>query len=127
MKKVIITVGFIFVYFICSSQTIWLGKTNYQGTIGTYGIKMTLAIPYGGATSCFIIGEYYYTSQNKTINLCSPDGKKIIETVNGKETGYFIFDEDWNKKVGEKLSGTWYSSDGKTSYSVSLTVKSKVD
>ena len=109
---------------VAKSQTIWMNETNLKGTIGKYEIIMKLAIPYGGATPCFVIGEYYYLSKKKNIDLCSEDDEKIIEKVDGKETGYFII-KDWDKKIGQNVDGTWYTMDGKKSYPVTLKVISK--
>jgi hypothetical protein len=107
------------------SQTIWTSQTTFSGFVGKYEIRMKLAIPYGGATSCFTIGEYYYTNSKGKIFLCSSDDVKIVESVNGKETGYFILDSDWNKKVGQTISGKWYSLSKKVSYPVVLKVIAK--
>jgi len=107
------------------SQTIWTSQTTFSGFVGKYEIRMKLAIPYGGATSCFTIGEYFYTNSKGKIFLCSSDDVKIVESVNGKETGYFILDSDWNKKVGQTISGKWYSLSKKVSYPVVLKVIAK--
>ena len=107
-----------------NSQTIWTDETKLKGTIGQYEIVMTLAVPYGGATSCFTIGEYYYSSKKKNIDLCSEDDEKIIERVDGNATGYFIL-KDWNKKIGQTVVGSWHAMDGKTSYPVALKVIGK--
>jgi hypothetical protein len=50
---------------------------------------MTLAIPYEGLSSCFTIGEYFYVSKKKAIHLCSEDDERIVENLDGKETGFF--------------------------------------
>jgi hypothetical protein len=107
------------------AQTIWTSQTTVSGFVGKYEIRMKLAIPYGGATSCFTIGEYYYTNSKGKIFLCSSDDVKIVESVNGKETGYFILDSDWNKKVGQTISGNWYSLTKRVSYPVVLKVIAK--
>ena len=62
---------------------------------------------------------------NSKIFLCSSDDVKIVESVNGKETGYFILDADWNKKVGQTISGKWYSLSKSVSYPVVLKVIAK--
>lgn len=85
---------------------------------------MTLAIPYGGASSCFVIGEYYYTSKKTKIDLCSDDEIRIKEEVDGKKTGFFVIKE-WNKKIGQSVYGTWFTMDRKRSYPVTLKVVGK--
>ena len=121
MKKTIIMLVFFLSFSQLNAQTIWTDETKLKGTIGEYEIVMTLAIPYGGATSCFTIGEYYYSSKKKNIDLCSEDDEKIIERVDGKETGYFIL-KDWNQKIGQTVVGSWHTMDGKKSYPVALKV-----
>lgn len=125
MKKL-----FLFLFLlVCISgiraQTIWTSQTTFSGFVGKYEIRMKLAIPYGGATTCFTIGEYYYTNSKGKIFLCSSDDVKIVESVNGKETGYFILDSDWNKKVGQTISGKWYSLLKNVPYPVVLKVIAK--
>jgi hypothetical protein len=109
-----------------TGQTIWTNKTILSGSVGSYRVIMTLAIPYGGATSCFTIGKYYYTSTGRDIDLCSSDDVRIVERVNGNETGYFILN-NWNKRVGQSVIGTWYSMDGRRRYPVTLRVIRKSD
>ena len=108
------------------AQTVWTSKTKMRGTVGKYEIMMTLAIPYGGGSQCFTIGEYYYLSQKRKIDLCSSDDERIIETVNGKKTGYFVI-PDWDKKVGQTVLGTWYSMDRTRIYPVRLKVLTKTE
>ena len=124
MKKLFILSVFFLSYSYVNSQTIWTDETKLKGTIGQYKIVMTLAVPYGGATSCFTIGEYYYSSKKKNIDLCSEDDEKIIERVDGNETGYFILG-DWNKKIGQPVVGSWHTMDGRKSYPVNLKVIGK--
>jgi hypothetical protein len=125
MKKVRLLFMLQFALGVIHAQTIWTSQTNFSGFVGKYEIRMKLAIPYGGATSCFTIGEYYYTNSKGKIFLCSSDDVKIVESVNGKETGYFILDADWNKKVGQTISGKWYSLSKSVSYPVVLKVIAK--
>lgn len=124
MKNFILFVVVVLIIGSAHSQTIWTSETNLKGTIGKYEIVMTLAVPYGGATPCFTIGQYYYSSKKKYIDLCSEDDLKIVERVDGKETGYFIIN-DWDKKVGQTVTGTWYTMDHSKSYPVTLKVVSK--
>lgn len=124
MRKIFILSVFFLSYSYANAQTIWTDETKLKGTIGDYNIVMTLAVPYGGATPCFTIGKYYYASQKKDIDLCSEDDEKIIERVDGKETGYFIL-KDWNKKIGQTIVGSWHTMDGKKSLPVTLKVIGK--
>ena len=124
MNKIVVMIAFVTIAFGIKAQTIWTDETKFKGKIGDYEIMMTLAVPYGGGSTCMIIGEYSYTSTKREISLCSEDEERIIETTNGKETGYFIIG-DWNKSIGQTVMGTWYSMDGKKSYSVQLTVVGK--
>ena len=121
MKKLFILSAILLSYGFVNAQTIWISETKLKGTIGKYEIVMTLAVPYGGANQCFTIGEYYYSSKKKNIDLCSKDDEKIVERVNGKETGYFILG-NWNKDIGQLVVGSWHTMDGKKSYLVSLRV-----
>jgi hypothetical protein len=124
MKKLFISSAILLSFGFVNAQTIWTSETKLKGTIGTYEIVMTLAVPYGGGSTCLTIGEYYYSSKKKNIDLCSEDDEKIIERVDGNETGYFILG-DWDKKIGQPVVGTWHSMDGKKSYSVNLKVIGK--
>jgi hypothetical protein len=124
MKKTLFIISFLLSICFANAQTYWTNKTKLKGTIGKYEIEMTLAIPVGGATPCFTIGEYYYTSKKKKINLCSQDDIKIVEEVNGKETGYFII-KDWDKNLGQTVIGSWHTMDNKKNYFVKLIVVEK--
>ncbi len=125
MKNLLILVIIVLsVGFVKAQSSVRIDETKLEGTIGNYKISMTLAIPYGGATSCFTIGEYYYTSIKNDINLCEGDDRKLLEIVDGKNTGYFIL-EAWDKKIGETVRGIWYTMDGVKSYPVTLKVIGK--
>ncbi len=124
MKKLFILSAILLSFGFVNAQTIWTSETKLKGTIGKYEIVMTLAVPYGGATPYFIVGEYYYSSKKKNIDLCSEDDEKIIERVDGNETGYFILG-DWNKKIGQPVVGSWHTMDGRKSYPVNLKVIGK--
>lgn len=107
-----------------NSQVIWTNKTKLKGSVGKYPINMTLAMPYGGGSTCITVGEYCYLSNKRQIELCSEDGERIVEQVNGTETGFFIL-EDWDKKIGQTVLGTWYSMDETKKFPVTLKVISK--
>lgn len=124
MKNLFILSTILLSFGFANAQTIWTSETKFKGTIDKYEIVMTLAVPYGGASSCFTIGNYYYSSKKKNIDLCSEDDEKIIERVDGNETGYFIL-RDWDKKIGQTLVGSWHTMDGKKSYPVTLKVIGK--
>ncbi|MFO0414555.1 MAG: hypothetical protein ACK50E_02800 [Bacteroidota bacterium] len=124
MKKLFILSAILLSSALTKAQTIWTSETKLKGFIGKYEIVMTLAIPYGGATSCFTIGEYYYLSKKKNIDLCSEDDERIVERVDGNETGYFIL-KNWNKKIGQTVIGTWHTMDGKKAFPVTLKVIGK--
>ena len=124
MKKYAILAVFLLGNAFASAQTIWTSETKMRGTIGGYEIVMTLAIPNGGASTCFTIGKYYYVSQRRNIDLCSNDDQRIIERVDGKATGYFVI-AYWNKAIGQTVTGRWYSMDRRKSYPVTLKVIGK--
>ena len=124
MKKILFIATFLLTFSYANSQTIWMSETKLKGTIGKYEIVITLAVPYGGASSCFTIGKYFYVSKKKEIDLCSGDDEKIIESVDGKESGYFIINK-WDKKIGQTVVGSWHTMDGRKSYPVNLKVISK--
>jgi hypothetical protein len=124
MKNLLILLVFFLSFGFANAQTNWMDETKLKGTIGSYEIVMTLAVPFGGATTCFTIGKYYYSSTKKNIDLCSEDNEKIIERVDGNETGYFIL-KNWNKQIGQTVDGSWYTMDGRKSYPVSLKVIAK--
>lgn len=126
MKKYLFILGLLLLCNLAKAQTFWTEQTKLKGTIGKYDIFMTLAIPVGGATPCFTIGQYYYTSTKTNIDLCSGDDERLIERVNNKKTGYFILN-DWNKDVGQIVTGIWSSMDGRKKYPVKLKVIGKID
>jgi hypothetical protein len=100
-------------------------ETVFSGFVGKYEIRMKLAVPYGGTTSCLSIGEYFYTKNKGKIDLCTDIDGRIVESVKGKESGYFILNEAWNKRVGQTISGTWYSMLNDNTYPVVLKVIAK--
>lgn len=127
MKKVLLVSIAIFFANLMFAQTVWTDETMYSGFVGRYEIRMTLAVPYGGGNSCLVIGDYYYTSVRSKMSLCSgvDDNDRIYETANGRRTGYFVLNGAWNKRVGQTISGTWYSLLKHTSYPVVLKVIGK--
>ena len=125
MKKTILLILSIFCFYFTKSQMILTNETVFSGFVGKYEIRMKLAVPYGGATSCLSIGEYFYTKNKGKIDLCTDIDGRIVESVKGKESGYFILNEAWNKRVGQTISGTWYSMLNDNTYPVVLKVIAK--
>lgn len=128
MKKIFfLTIFFLTAFFSKAQSLVWMNETKMKGKIGSDEVVITLAIPFGGATDFLTMGEYYYVGKNKKIDLCSTDEEKIYECVNGEETkNYFIF-YDWDKKVGQTVTGTYYSWTNKKSYPFTLKVIGKKD
>lgn len=124
MKKSLLFIFFISLSGLVKAQTIWTEETRLKGSIGKYDIFMTLAVPYGGASSCMIIGKYHYASTKVPIDLCSEDDEIIIESYRDKQTGYFILGQ-WNKDVGQTVTGIWSSMDGRKKFPVKLRVVGK--
>jgi hypothetical protein len=125
MKKSILIAISIFCFHIVNAQMMLTNETIFSGFVGKYEIRMKLAVPYGGATSCLTLGEYYYTSNKGKIDLCESDGGRIVESVKGKESGYFVLNGEWNKNIGQTISGTWYSMLNNKSFPVVLKVITK--
>jgi hypothetical protein len=50
MKNLLILTNMLLAFGFVNSQINWTNETKFEGTIGNYGIVITLAIPYGGAT-----------------------------------------------------------------------------
>lgn len=102
------------------------GQVDYEftGTIGNNSIELTFqefATNYN-----WLSGYYSYTKYNKTIEFAGEegvfDGQILLkETVNGQNTGYFIFNNlDYSQN---KIVGKWYNMDGSVSYDVVLNKK----
>ena len=125
MKKIFLIVVTIFCFQAANAQMMLTNETILSGFVGKYEIRMKLAVPYGGATSCLTLGEYYYMRNKGKIDLCDSGEGRIVESVKGKESGYFVLDSDWNKKIGQTISGTWYSLSNNKTFPVVLKVISK--
>jgi hypothetical protein len=125
MKKLFfITIAILFVNAI-HAQMIWVNETIFSGFVGKYEIKMKLGVPYGGGSECLVIGEYYYMRDKGKIALRSTEEGRIVERDKGKASGYFILNGDWNKNVGQAITGYWYSLLNSRSYPVLLKVIAK--
>jgi len=106
-------------------------KVSYKGTIGNQPIHLNF---YVRASMYFYdYGDYYYDKYKKTITFEGTEAEtendnvqELYESVNGKKTGYFIFDSaDYYllEIIGNKtITGKWYSMDGSTSHKVTLTL-----
>jgi len=126
MKKIFfLTIFFLTAFFSKAQSFQWLNETKMKGKIGPNEVVMTLAVPFGGGTVHFTVGEYYYVGKNRMIELCSTNEEKIYECVNGEETKNYFIIKDWNKKVGQTVSGTYYSWTNKKSYPFVLKVIEK--
>lgn len=125
MRRLILITVSVFLIQVAKAQMILTNETIFSGFVGKYEIRMKLGVPYGGATSCFTLGEYYYTKNKGKIDLCGGSDGSIVESVNGKDVGYFVFNGPWNKNVGQTISGNWFSLVKNKSYPVVLKVIAK--
>jgi hypothetical protein len=105
-------------------------KSSFKGTIGDQPIHLNFYLPENWYN--FDSGDYYYDKFKKTIILQGSEQvtgdekiQKIYEMVDGKKTGYFIFDSPDYFLGGlfdqTTITGKWYSMDGSTSHKVTLT------
>ena len=81
MKKLFILSAILLSFGFVNAQTIWISETKLKGTIGKYEIVMTLAVPYGGATPCFTIGKYYYSSKKRLLIYAQVTMKKSLNEL----------------------------------------------
>ena len=91
------------------------------------GIKNVVYTVFGFPTETkeeFLETIQFLTDNKKYIDLCSEEEGIIVERVNNKETGYFLI-YDWNKNVGQTVTGLWTSMDGRKQYAVKLKVVGK--
>ena len=102
---------------------------SYKGMLGNSAIVLNLYIP--GNWYNYDYGDYYYVKNKVVIEFQGSEQKtgkekkqRLYETVNGKRTGYFIFDSpDYflsDIVHNQRITGKWYSMDGKRSYDVFL-------
>ena len=124
-KIILLAISFTSLFLIkASAQTIY-SSYIFKGTKGNTKIVMTFLVP--DHFYDFDQGSYYSTKNKKTISFKGPamldikpnEATKLIETTNGKQTGYFLFN---NLSVldANDLTGKWYSMNGKTVYPVQL-------
>lgn len=102
---------------------------TYKGLLGKYAIVLNIYIPESWYN--YDSGDYYYVKNKVVIEFEGSEQKtgketkqRLYETVNGKRTGYFIFDSpDYflsDIVNNQRITGKWYSMDGKRSYDVFL-------
>ena len=126
--KLFIILLFIGIYNL-KCQTIY-ESYKFTGTVGNTEIVLTFKIP--GNWYNYDQGEYYYTKYKTPILFKGNEQKdlkdkrqKLIESNNGKETGYFIFysnDYFLNDIIlgNNIIIGKWYNMDESISYDVIL-------
>ena len=98
-------------------------SVKYTGSIGSNSIVLNFIIPDHFYN--YIQGNYYYTKYKKEIEFKGEEevfqGEiKLIESVNDKNTGYFIFNNLDGIDFPKNLIGKWYTMDRKNSYDVIL-------
>jgi hypothetical protein len=117
------TLIFLLAIFISNTVTAQTQYAEYEytGKIGNNAINLIFLEPDHFYNH--LQGVYSYTKYNKRIEFNGEDGEfegkvKLIESVNGKNTGYFVFNDlDYTKN---KIIGKWYSMDGSKSFDVIL-------
>jgi hypothetical protein len=96
---------------------------RYNGNIGTMPIKLTFHVP--SRMYNFISGTYFYKSVRQDIWFRGEHGVfegaiKLTESVDGKDTGYFVFNNFNGMDFPRKIVGKWYTMDRSRSYDVTL-------
>ncbi|MBW9151486.1 hypothetical protein [Clostridium estertheticum] len=98
------------------------GYYDYEGTINN-NIKIQMSIYKQNKE---IVGTYFYENKKKEIKLKGKSDEKDIilyeYDATGKNTGIFM----GKMKTVDKIEGKWVSSDNKTSYPFTLTLKSNI-
>jgi hypothetical protein len=105
------------------SAQISVEEYKYNGTIGNIPIELTFQVP--SRFYNYIIGKYSYKSVGETIWFRGEDGVfegaiKLTESVDGKDTGFFVFNNFNGLDFPGKIVGKWYSMDRSRSYNVTL-------
>jgi len=128
MRKIVLTfticIG-IFISTKISAQTQY-EEFSYNGMIGSSPIVLTFFVPNNFYN--YIQGSYYYTKYNSIIEFRGEEGVfegaiKLTESVNGKKTGYFVFNNIDGIEWPRKIVGKWYNIYGSKSYDVTLSKK----
>jgi hypothetical protein len=96
---------------------------RYSGNIGTLPIELTFHVP--SRMYNFISGTYFYKSVRQDIWFRGEHGVfegaiKLTESVDGKDTGFFVFNNFNGLDFPGKIVGKWYSMDRSRSYNVTL-------
>jgi hypothetical protein len=105
------------------SAQISVEEYNYSGTIGNIPIDLTFQVP--SRFYNYIIGKYSYKSVGETIWFRGEDGVfegaiKLTESVDDKNTGFFVFNNLNGFDFPWKIVGKWYTMDRSRSYDVTL-------
>jgi len=127
MKKKTILVFLSMLFFFStkiSAQTLYTSYI-FNGSIGNNPIILTFLVPDHFYN--YDQGSYYYTKNKRKIEFrgqdmaeIGEDGiQKLTESVNGKNTGYFVFN-NLDVLESKKIEGKWFTMDGKTVYPVVL-------
>lgn len=96
---------------------------RYSGSIGNIPIELTFHVP--SRMYNFISGTYFYKSVRQDIWFRGEHGVfegaiKLTESVDGKDTGYFVFNNLNGIDFPRKIVGKWYTMDRSRSYDVTL-------
>jgi hypothetical protein len=96
---------------------------KYSGNIGTIPIELTFHVP--SRMYNFISGTYFYKSVRQDIWFRGEHGVfegaiKLTESVDGKDTGFFVFNNLDGMNFPRKIVGKWYTMDRRRSYDVTL-------
>ncbi len=105
------------------SAQINVEEYKYSGTIGNIPIELAFQVP--SRMYNFIMGKYSYKSVGEDIWFRGEDGVfegaiKLTESVDGKDTGYFVFNNLNGMDFPRKIVGKWYTMDRSRSYDVTL-------
>jgi len=105
------------------SAQINVEEYKYGGTIGNIQIDLTFQVP--SRFYNYIFGKYSYKSVGEDIWFRGEDGVfegaiKLTESVDDKNTGYFVFNNLNGIDFPRKIVGKWYTMDRSRSYDVTL-------
>lgn len=105
------------------SAQISIEEHKYSGTIGNIPIELTFHVP--SRMYNFISGTYLYKSVRQDIWFRGEHGVfegaiKLTESVDGKDTGFFVFNNLNGMNFPRKIVGKWYTMDRSRSYDVTL-------
>jgi hypothetical protein len=105
------------------SAQINVEEYKYSGTIGNIPIELTFHVP--SSLYNFISGTYFYKSVRQDIWFRGEHGVfegaiKLTESVDGKDSGYFVFNNLNGMDFPRKIVGKWYTMNRSRSYDVTL-------